>query len=551
AFIAYALVLLPPGDSRGQRLRALTACLGLPLVLAGMIAAGQALPVLELSRLSHRAGGSLLAASAAGYQHQALPFWASIVLLLPRFFGSPAQGNAWGPANYAEFVGYAGVLPSLLAALLILGLAVPGWRARITAALPGGAARRIWFFVALALLAVAAGFNTPLGTLFYTVVPGFGGFGSPGRILSLFSVALAILCGFGMQLLLESPVHSLTRPILAAAGLVTAKAAILLLIAVQGAAALGAGDPGTIFSQSADSCTRFFGLLLLGAMVLALSSSGQLSPTLSRGILPALVALDLLAFAWGFNPTAPAALAYPPSPVLSALRARAPHTRFLAITPRWTLDQFPVAVLPPNGATACGLYDINGYDSLYLAAYKEVLNQTGGRESSPQANGNMVLFDAVDAPGFRELGCEYVLTLLPITDKRFTLVQDGPVLLYRFGGALPRTFLSTARGDTPLPGSEARIVEENATRLRLKLRAPRECVLSLRDAFYPGWQAQVDGKPVAIARDHGAFRAVAIPAGTQEVLFHYEPMSFRLGLFLSLLALGCLAGAVGFRYVKS
>ena len=35
--------------------------------------------------------------------------------------------------------------------------------------------------------------------------------------------------------------------------------------------------------------------------------------------------------------------------------------RALAITPRWSLGEYPT-VLPPNTATAVGLHDVNGYD---------------------------------------------------------------------------------------------------------------------------------------------------------------------------------------------
>ena len=45
-----------------------------------------------------------------------------------------------------------------------------------------------------------------------------------------------------------------------------------------------------------------------------------------------------------------------------------------------------------------------------------------------------------------------------------------------------------------------------------------------------------------------AFRAVRLPAGKAEVVFSYEPASYRLGLFLGLLSLaltlGLLVGAV-------
>ena len=67
--------------------------------------------------------------------------------------------------------------------------------------------------------------------------------------------------------------------------------------------------------------------------------------------------------------------------------------------------------------------------------------------------------------------------------------------------------------------------------------------LILTDSFYPGWRAWVDGEPVSIRRADEAFRGVPVPPGTHTVEFRYEPASFRVGLFLSLLALAALTGA--------
>jgi hypothetical protein len=57
------------------------------------------------------------------------------------------------------------------------------------------------------------------------------------------------------------------------------------------------------------------------------------------------------------------------------------------------------------------------------------------------------------------------------------------------------------------------------------------------DSYAPGWHAWVDSEPAPILRAYGLFMAVAVEAGSHQVDFRYEPATFRLGLFLALLAL--------------
>jgi hypothetical protein len=67
---------------------------------------------------------------------------------------------------------------------------------------------------------------------------------------------------------------------------------------------------------------------------------------------------------------------------------------------------------------------------------------------------------------------------------------------------------------------------------------PTSGFVALNETFAPGWHAWVDGKPAAILRAYGLFMAVAVSEnGFHRVEFHYEPFSFRLGLFLSLVTL--------------
>ncbi len=57
--------------------------------------------------------------------------------------------------------------------------------------------------------------------------------------------------------------------------------------------------------------------------------------------------------------------------------------------------------------------------------------------------------------------------------------------------------------------------------------------LVLTDAWYPGWQATVDGRESNLYRANYLFRAVAIGPGESTVAFRYRPESFYWGLRIS------------------
>lgn len=82
------------------------------------------------------------------------------------------------------------------------------------------------------------------------------------------------------------------------------------------------------------------------------------------------------------------------------------------------------------------------------------------------------------------------------------------------GSIRPKPGWASEQGDFPAPG-----------------------YLVFNDSFAPGWHAWVDGHPAPILRAYGLFMAVAVQAGRHQVDFRYEPATFRLGLFISLLAL--------------
>ena len=88
---------------------------------------------------------------------------------------------------------------------------------------------------------------------------------------------------------------------------------------------------------------------------------------------------------------------------------------------------------------------------------------------------------------------------------------------------------------------EAEIISESNNRLVLQVKVLEDSLLVLSDTYYPGWKAFVDGKETKIYRADYAFRAISLNAGTHRVEFVYDPISFKLGVGVTILGiLGCL-----------
>ena len=92
------------------------------------------------------------------------------------------------------------------------------------------------------------------------------------------------------------------------------------------------------------------------------------------------------------------------------------------------------------------------------------------------------------------------------------------------------------------PGGAAQIVRYEDEEVAVTLADSTGGILVLSDTYYPGWRAFVDGVECPILRANHVFRAVVVPVGAREVVFSYEPDSFRYGLLVSVAAAALLLG---------
>jgi uncharacterized membrane protein YfhO len=78
----------------------------------------------------------------------------------------------------------------------------------------------------------------------------------------------------------------------------------------------------------------------------------------------------------------------------------------------------------------------------------------------------------------------------------------------------------------------------------VRTRGASDAVLVLTDAFLPGWEATLDGAPVAVLRANTAVRAVVVPAGEHRVEMRYRPRSLPVGAALACIGAAALVAAL-------
>jgi hypothetical protein len=175
----------------------------------------------------------------------------------------------------------------------------------------------------------------------------------------------------------------------------------------------------------------------------------------------------------------------------------------------------------------------------------------------------------------------------PLEIPGLTLAYEGAdARVYRVAGAMPRAWVVGAQrvvgGDDAalaavtgarfdarreaiteerVPGVPARpaggaragaatLVSRSDERVVVRARAQRRGILVLGDTHFPGWKARVDGREVDVRPVDYVFKGVPIGPGTHTVEFRYEPLSWRMGWIVSLVALAGLSATVAAGVVR-
>ena len=489
--------------------------------------------------------------------------------------GQPIHTIFWGVKNYVEGGNTVGILPLLLAILAAFTALRPsGWRGReITS-------RRnaVLFFILLALLSLAFAFGTPLYAILYYGLPGYRQLHSAFRWVFPLTLSLATLAAVGLEIL--SPRAS--RWLGAGMALVGGGVAVLVGASVVHPAPFVAfadrvlrasdlarhafSDGRMFWSYEAVNLAKFGLVAILSAA--ALLALGWLRKGRGRQIAEllaiAVVVFDLWLFGHGFNPAVDPHLGDFTPPVVKFLQQDKGLWRFTTLESASTTKTFNA-----NVGMLYGFQDVRGYDSIIPRQYVEYM-----RSIEPQGQ---LLYNRISPfynpaslgnPRTALLGVKYLITELKPPLRGWKLVYDGEVRVYRNENPMPRAFSMTcdeeSEGGIPLasldPRREVLLKDgggehtltgcslapaqvESYTPNSVVVRAalPRDGVLILADAYFPGWKAYElregsEPQEIPLLLADGNFRGVRLSAGEHRVRFKYTPMSAKLGLFSTFLA---------------
>lgn len=510
----------------------------LPLALGGLVAlavsAVQLSATAELLGVSQRSDGVDFA-FAMNYSLSPLSL---LTFLAPNLFGSPVDGSFLTGGAYFEVAAYIGLLP-------IFAAAYAAWQGLRR----GGAEKRrdivFWVVVWGIGLLFALGDRTPVFPFLYRNIPTFDLFQAPARWLIWVVIAGCVLAAFGLTRWSGS---RKSMPVVRRLQVVSVALALVGGIGWAGAG-LSSREPSAVLMRAL-CLTGAVGAAYTVVIGLRPKENGLASRRWSVAFI-GLIALDLALAHNGLNVME--MVDARPSSADSQGDGRiywtADAVEQTAYGEFFRFDDYPASVgrhaeiiasRLPNVNLLSGTPLFNNFDPLlpaHYAAFVRLLEAHPTHDGLHRAAGITERRDVAGITTFEaDARAFFVTEAIPAADD-----AESFVLLANPDFDPSRQVILSGAGQAPggAPEANARIAESaDGMGLTVVNDVPGWLVTS--DTYYPGWRATIDGEDVSIVRANLAFRAVALPAGTHEVVFSYQPSWLTPAAFISLAGLALL-----------
>jgi hypothetical protein len=192
------------------------------------------------------------------------------------------------------------------------------------------------------------------------------------------------------------------------------------------------------------------------------------------------------------------------------------------------------ALGPLNGTLDSRIEVTYGYNPLELWRYQKYVEAAA---ANPKLLNGLAVTAIIDpAKGSLQQNPDRLPRIF--SPDRVTVARSREEALARLA-ALDPARESVAEGTAAIPENGAASVQITAYEgdlYRAKYQAAHAALLRIAVPYFPGWQAEVDGRPLPVIPVDLALMGVVAPAGNHELVVRYRPSRFAAGAAISVLA---------------
>lgn len=462
-----------------------------------------------------------------------IPWQHLLQFLAPDFFGNPTTLNYWGEWNYAEFVGYIGVIPLIFTIFALI------FRHD----------KKTIFFGTAFFLSLLLSFPTILAKLPFILNIPFLSTAQPTRLLFIIDFSLAILTALGFDRFLRN-----REGIAYSIGILVSAFLILWTFVFFGnTIAEVSSENLAVANRNLIFPTTLFLISIILVYALNVFSKIHKITLMIYIIMVVVTVFDLLRFGLKFTPFTDKSYLFPQTKTIEFLQNQVKKGGLFRIA---TTDN---RIFPPNFSIVYKLQIVDGYDPLYLQRYAELIaaSERGEPNIDPPFGFNRIIIPHnYNSKIIDLLGVRYVLSLSDLSSPKLTKVfQEGQTRVYENNKVLPRAFfveevkvvdgkeeeikaifredfgpkrmaiIDDSLGGESVPPrrwntGNVEIVRYSENNIIINTENENEGFLVLVDSFYPTWKARIDGIKAKIYRTDYNFRGVIVPQGRHTVEFY-------------------------------
>lgn len=528
ATLYYAVIAKPTMSARQ-----LVSHIMLIASLGAAISAAQVLPTLEL--VQHSSRGQQGDFDIVRANQHSYPLYHLPTLIFPRFYGS--DHTYWGKRLEIEYGFFIGTVP------LILALSA-AWNS----IKHKGSTRPqlfFWYTGCIAFL-LALGSMSPFRLI--GLEPSLWVFSAPARWLAFASVSLAYMAGWGLDLLNKKNILTIRYvciglwvACLTATAILSQRNIVQWIIAAAERLA-GLSNPEQIeklwqlFTSASTSslslASPYTWIPLVATTIIAFISRKYLVKAVVI-----VSAIELLIIAATTSPTASWQSVIDTPTTVAKLPQSVRH------------GQARLHVFPPEG----------GDTGAWFTNPSSRANSTIRRQQKD-------LLVPLTSAQFQILGTSWPasLDMQAVSDATSELTRNSDSLLSDLNiGATSfvhenTVTIATVESKSRFATIDSFGTETNVqpaintpTHLQVNVEPKDSSRLIIRDTWFPGWKAMLDGRHVPIHKTgpHLIFRAIDIPPGQHTIDLTYEPSSIAAGLAISLSAflISCALAGIGYK----